>query len=50
MFALAYANRRIQGNQAGIKLSGMHHLLSYADDVNLLGSSIDTKREKTQKL
>jgi hypothetical protein len=26
----------------GLKLNGKHQLLAYADDVNLLGDSIDT--------
>jgi hypothetical protein len=26
----------------GLKLNGTHHLVAYADDVNLLGDNIDT--------
>jgi hypothetical protein len=37
-----YANRKVQGNQVGLKLNGTHQLLAYADDVNLLGDDIDT--------
>jgi hypothetical protein len=29
----------------GLKLSGTHQLLAYADDVNILGDDIDTKRK-----
>jgi hypothetical protein len=41
-FALEYAIRKIHKSQVGLKLNGMHQLLAYADDVNLLGDNIDT--------
>jgi hypothetical protein len=47
--SLEYAIRRVQVNQDGLKLSDTHKLLVYADDVNILGRSIQTIR-KTQKL
>jgi hypothetical protein len=40
--ALACAIRKVQENQVGLKSNGTHHLLVYADDVNLLGDDIDT--------
>ena len=43
-FALAYAIRRVQVNQDGLKLNGTHQLLAYADDINILGGSIHTRR------
>ena len=47
-FALDYAFRRVQVNQDGLKLNGIHQLLAYADDVNILGGSIHTVKKHTQ--
>jgi len=33
-------------NQDGLKLNGTHQLLVYADDVNILGGSAHTVKEK----
>jgi hypothetical protein len=47
-FALEYDIRKVQENQAGLKLNRTHQLLAYADDVNLLGDDRDTiNRNKT---
>jgi hypothetical protein len=43
-FALEEAIRKVQESQVGLKLNGTHYLLAYADDVNLLGDNIDTKK------
>jgi retron-type reverse transcriptase len=47
-FALEYAIRKVQGNQVGLKLNGTHQLLSYADDVNLLGDNVDNIKKNAQ--
>jgi len=49
-FVLEYAIRRVQVNQDGLKLNGTHHLLAYADDVNILGGSIQTLKENVEAL
>jgi len=49
-FALEYAIRRVLVNQDGLKLSGMHQLLVYDDDVNILGGSIHTVKENADAL
>ena len=41
-FDLEYAIRGVQVNQDGLKLNGTHHLLVYADDVNVLRGSVHT--------
>jgi hypothetical protein len=36
--------------KSGLKFNGTHQLLIYADDVNLLGDSINTIKENTETL
>jgi hypothetical protein len=47
-FALEYAIRKAQENQAGLKLNGTHKRLAYADDVNVLGDNLDTINKITK--
>ena len=49
-FALEYAIRRVQINQNGFKVNGMHHeLLVYADNI-LYGSVHTVKKKNTEAL
>jgi hypothetical protein len=48
-FVLEYSIRKVQENQVELKLNRRHQLLVYADDVNLLGDNIDTRRTSIKK-
>jgi hypothetical protein len=39
-----------QVNQDSLKLNGTHQLLVHADDVNILGGSVNTIRKNTEAL
>jgi hypothetical protein len=36
--------------KVGLELKGTHQLLAYTDDVNLLGDSVNTKKENSETL
>jgi hypothetical protein len=49
-FALEYAIRKVQENQVGLESNGTHRLLVYADEMNLLGNSVNTIKENSETL
>jgi hypothetical protein len=48
--ALEYVIRKVHENEVALKLKGTHQILVYADDVNLLGDSVNTIKENTETL
>ena len=48
--ALEYAIRRVQLNQDGLKLIGIHQLLVYVDDVYMFRGSVHTIKKNTEAI
>jgi len=49
-FVLDFTTRRVQLHQDGWILNGTHQFLVYADDVNMLSTSIHTIKKNTEAL
>jgi hypothetical protein len=49
-FALKSAIRKVQENQVGLELNGIHQLLVYADDINLLCCNTKTIKQNIETL
>jgi hypothetical protein len=49
-YGLECAIRKLQENQVGLELDGTHQLLVYADDIKLLGDSVNTIKENKEAL
>jgi hypothetical protein len=49
-FALEYAIMKVQENEVGLDMNEIHKLLVYADDVHLLGNSVNTIKENSETL
>jgi hypothetical protein len=49
-FALEHALKKVQETQVGLKLNVTHQVVTYIDDVTLLGEDIDIIQKNTKAL
>jgi hypothetical protein len=49
-FCFRICHQEVQENEIGMELNGTHQLLVYADDINLLGDSVNTIKENSKTL
>jgi hypothetical protein len=49
-FDLEYAIRKVQENVEGLKFSGTHQFLFYADDVDILDENTNTIKVSTEAI
>jgi hypothetical protein len=49
-FDLEYDTRKVKENQEEPELNGTHHILVYADSVNILRKKVNTVKENTETL
>jgi hypothetical protein len=47
-FALEYAIKKVHQNQKVLEFNGTHHLLVYADDVNILSENLNTVKKNKE--
>jgi hypothetical protein len=49
-FCFRICRQESQGNEASLELNGTHQLLVYVDNVNSLGDSVNTIKQKKETL
>jgi hypothetical protein len=50
IIAFEYTSKRVQANWDSLKLNGTHQLLVNADNVNIMGRTVNTVKEKAEVL
>jgi hypothetical protein len=47
-FALEYSMMKVQGSHKGLEMNGIHQLLVYANNVNILGENVSTMKKNKE--